>query len=71
MQAPFIEHLLRLFRDECPLLEARGTLILRQLCELLEPHQVFITLAAGLQVSPMKMSPRHFVFVIVRSPRTA
>ena len=35
----FIEHLLRLFREERPLLEARGTLIVRQLCELLEPRQ--------------------------------
>ena len=31
------------------LLEARGTLIVRQLCELLEPRQVFVTLAAALQ----------------------
>ena len=46
---PFIEHLLRLFREERPLLEARGTLIVRQLCELLEPRQVFVTLAASLQ----------------------
>ena len=46
---PFIDHLLCLFRDERPLLEARGTLIVRQLCELLDPRQVFVTLAAGLQ----------------------
>ena len=46
---PFIEHLLTLFREERPLLEMRGTLIVRQLCELLDPRQVFITLAAGLQ----------------------
>ena len=30
-------------------MEARGTLIVRQLCELLEPRQVFVTLAASLQ----------------------
>jgi len=46
---PFIEHLLKLFREERPLLEARGTLIVRQLCELLDPRTVFVTLAAGLQ----------------------
>ena len=32
------------------MLEARGTLIVRQLCELLEPRQVFVTFAAALQV---------------------
>lgn len=46
---PFIEHLLRLFREERPLLEARGTLIVRQLCELLDARQVFVTLAEILQ----------------------
>ena len=33
---PFIDHLLSLFREERPLLEARGTLIVRQLCDLLD-----------------------------------
>ena len=46
---PFIDHLLRLFRNERPLLEARGTSIVRQLCQRLQPRQVFVTLAAGLQ----------------------
>ena len=32
------------------MLEARGTLVVRQLCELLEPRQVFVTFAAALQV---------------------
>jgi len=46
---PFIDHLLSLFREERPLLEARGTLIVRQLCELLDARNVFVTLASGLQ----------------------
>ena len=46
---PFIDHLLTLFRKERALLEARGTLIVRQLCELLDARHVFVTLAASLQ----------------------
>ena len=34
--APFIDHLLKLFREDRGLLEARGTVIVRQLCDLLE-----------------------------------
>jgi len=46
---PFIDHLLALFREERQLLETRGTLIVRQLCELLDARHVFVTLASGLQ----------------------
>jgi len=46
---PFIDHLLTLFKGARPLLEARGTLIVRNLCELLDARQVFVTLAASLQ----------------------
>ena len=46
---PFIDHLLSLFREERPLLEARGTLIVRQLCDLLDARNVFVTLASSLQ----------------------
>lgn len=46
---PFIDHLLALFKEERSLLEARGELIVRQLCQLLEPRNVFVTLAGGLQ----------------------
>jgi len=46
---PFIDHLISLFRGERALLEKRGTLIVRQLCELLDARNVFVTLASGLQ----------------------
>lgn len=46
--APFIDHLLKLFREDRGLLEARGTVIVRQLCDLLEPRMVFVSLASAL-----------------------
>jgi len=46
---PLIDHLLKLFKSERPLLEGRGALIVRQLCVLLDPRNVFETLAGGLQ----------------------
>ncbi len=45
---PFCELLLALLRTERMLLERRGALIVRQLCELLQPHRVFVTLARSL-----------------------
>ena len=36
---PFIDHLLHLFRRERGLLEKRGALVVRQLCELLHPRR--------------------------------
>mmetsp|Transcript_5147 Transcript_5147/g.15711 ORF Transcript_5147/g.15711 Transcript_5147/m.15711 type:complete len:564 (+) Transcript_5147:650-2341(+) len=45
---PFCAHLLTLLRDERSILERRGALIVRQLCELLEPSNLFVTLAQGL-----------------------
>ncbi len=45
---PFIDHLLALFKKERSLLAERGELIVRQLCQLLEPRNVFVTLAGGL-----------------------
>ena len=46
---PFIDHLLHLFRRERGLLEKRGALVVRQLCELLHPRRVFVTLSRALQ----------------------
>lgn len=46
---PLIDHLLKLFKSERNLLEGRGALIVRQLCVLLDPHNVFETLAGGLE----------------------
>jgi|EP00908_Phaeocystis_cordata_P025753 vacuole morphology and inheritance protein 14 len=46
---PLVEHLLHLFRRERVLLEKRGALIVRQLCEHLAPRKVFVTLAGGLR----------------------
>tara|TARA_B110001452_G_scaffold160789_1_gene133828 strand:+ start:220 stop:2259 length:2040 start_codon:yes stop_codon:yes gene_type:complete len=46
---PLVEHLLHLFRKERALLEKRGALIVRQLCEHLAPRKVFVTLAGGLR----------------------
>lgn len=46
---PLIDHLLKLFKTERGLLEGRGALIVRQLCVLLDPRNVFETLAGGLQ----------------------
>ena len=45
---PLCEHLLQLLRHERALLERRGALIVKQLCELLEPRDVYVTLARGL-----------------------
>ena len=38
----------QLLRYERALLDKRGALIVRQLCEFLEPRDVFVTLARGL-----------------------
>ena len=45
---PLVEHLLHLFRRERVLLEKRGALIVRQLCEHLAPRKVWLPWLAAL-----------------------
>ena len=69
---PFCAHLLDLLRRERPLLDRRGAMIVRQLCELLEPHRVFTTLALGLTREEDQDFAAHMVgalnLIVLTSP---
>ena len=60
---PLVEHLLHLFRRERVLLEKRGALIVRQLCEHLAPRKVWLPWLASPCYTVLPCHTPYQVFV--------